>query len=323
MISASEKKTAMGGTELMAARLEQYLTDGCIDDFQIVLSRVRELDPDKFRIFWAHDLPGDPESEFLKDPILRDRFHHFVFVSNWQFWMYAQTYALPLDRCSVIPNAIWPVRGHKKPDHNEQIRLIYFSTPHRGLDILVPAFEDIYNRYGNKVHLDVYSSFSLYGWSDRDVPYESLFERCRNHPGITYHGAVGNDEIRKALTNSHILAYPSTWPETSCLVLIEAMSAGLDCVHSNLAALPETSAGLTAQYTYQADPTAHQKIFTEKLSQAILDYEGPCTYSSEHVMLVHDWNRVSWKWDLLMQEIRERNPSKALEDTGFFTLKVN
>lgn len=322
MITASEKGKAMGGTELMALGLSSNLGER-FEDFQIVCSRVRELDESKFRIFWGHDLPEDPESHFLKDPNLRDRFHHFVFVSNWQLWAYATHYQLPMDRCSVIPNAITPIEPHIKPDPEERVNLIYFSTPHRGLELLVPVFDRLHSKFGDNIHLDVYSSFSLYGWSERDKPYEQLFERCRAHPGITYHGAKGNEEIREALKKAHILAYPSIWQETSCIVLIESMSAGLECVHSNLAALPETSAGLTQQYNYIPDPNAHAIKFMGALEKAITTYTGPCTLSQDHVTRVHSWDSIVSKWEALLNEIRAMNPSKMMPRPEMFTVKAN
>lgn len=320
---------AMGGTELMALGLSERLKKivglpgkSRYDDFQIVCSRVRDLDESKFRIFWAHDLPGDPESEFLHDPQLRDRFHRFVFVSNWQLWGYAQRYNLPMERCVVIPNAITPIHKHEKPDPDKRINLIYFSTPHRGLELLKPVYDLLYQQYGDKIHLDVYSSFNLYGWGERDAPYQSLFDSMEGHPGITNHGAQPNSVIRAALEKAHILAYPSIWPETSCLVLIEAMSAGLVCVHSNLAALPETSAGLTKQYTFHPDPSVHANKFHQELSWAIKNYEGPCTYSSRHAKLVHEWGTVLDKWEDLLEEVKTLDPPKAFPRGEVFSIKV-
>lgn len=321
MIAANEVSAkARGGTELMAEGLSARLTDA--DDFQIVCSRVRDLDDSKFRIFWAHDLPGDPESDFLRHPGGHTKFHHYVFVSNWQMWAYVHHYKLPFDRCSVIPNAIEPIERHDKPDG--QIRLIYYSTPHRGLELLVPVFKELYDKYGDKIHLDVYSSFQLYGWGQRDEPYKPLFEECIKHPGITYHGAVPNEVIREALKSSHILAYPSTWQETSCLVLIEAMSAGLHCVHSNLAALPETSGGLTQQYAFQPDPRRHAELFKEELELAILNYDHSDSLTISYANRVHSWTNVIRRWEDLVDKIRDREKKPGpISSDEMFTMKVN
>ena len=67
----------------------------------------------------------------------------------------------------------------------------------------------------------------------------------------------------------HIFAYPSIWPETSCIALIEAMSAGLLCVHSAYAALPETSANWTMMYPISEDHQQHCNIFADNLVSAV------------------------------------------------------
>ena len=108
-------------------------------------------------------------------------------------------------------------------------------------------------------HLDVYSSFGLYGktWEERNKPYLPLFEDIKNHDRMTYHGFKSNEEVKEALKKAHIYAYPSIWPETSCISMIEAMSAGCIVVHPTLAALPETAANWTLMYDFTEDMNEH------------------------------------------------------------------
>ena len=77
-------ENAMGGTELMATALAERLEPELKDKFQIICSRVRDIEEDKIPVLWLHDLPNDPESQHLADKESRDRFAKFVFVSNWQ-----------------------------------------------------------------------------------------------------------------------------------------------------------------------------------------------------------------------------------------------
>ena len=260
-------KDAMGGTELMKFGLQKRLDPELLDKFQIIPSRVRELDESKVRILWLHDLPGDPESEHLANGGWA-KFHKLVFVSNWQMQAYILKYNIPWSHCLVMKNAIEPIPEHKKPSVDDKIKIIYTSTPHRGLNILYAVFEKLCEKYDN-IELDVYSSFKLYGWEQRDEPFKELFSALDAHPKINYHGAVSNETVREALQQSHIFALPSTWPETSCLCLIEAMSAGNICVHSNLAALPETAANWTLMYQYHEDLSGHANIFAAALDASI------------------------------------------------------
>lgn len=266
----SLSKNALGGTELMKQRLLDVVPSSVLDKFQIFFSRVEEpFDETKLRILYCHDLPMDPASQILADGGWK-AFHKIVFVSNWQMQNYIGHFNIPWSKCVVIKNAIEPLPLHKKPKDGP-IRIAYWSTPHRGLELLVPAFSAIAERRDNVV-LDIYSSFNLYGWPERDEPFKKVFQECEDHPKINYYGSIPNEELRKNLEESHIFAYPSIWPETSCLCLIEAMSAGLACVHSNLAALPETAMNRTFMYPFKENPNEHATNFATFLDLIIANY---------------------------------------------------
>ena len=78
-------RNAMGGTELMKYALYDKLPKDLLDKFQIIPSRVRDIDPDRIPILWNHDLAGDPETMHLKDVKAEDlKFRKLVFVSHWE-----------------------------------------------------------------------------------------------------------------------------------------------------------------------------------------------------------------------------------------------
>lgn len=289
---------ARGGTELMYDALMSRMSVEHKNRFQIIKSRVRELDPTKRHILWLHDTYDDPESKHLSDKASLKRFDKLVFVSNYQFTTYNVGLGVPYDNSIVIRNAIEPIPSIEKP--MEVCRIIYHTTPHRGLELLVPVFEKLYEVYENKIHLDVYSSFSIYGWKERDKEYKDLIERCIEHKGITYHGAVPNAEVRKALQKAHIFAYPSIWPETSCIAAIEAMSAGCLVVCPNFGALPETTSNFSIMYPWSSDIREHANRFGGALYNAIESFPS----SSVQNMLKYQKNYIDtfYNWDLRMQQ---------------------
>jgi len=266
VIEANEtNRNAMGGTELMAYKMCEVIPSKLLEHFQIIHSRVRMFDDLKIKILVLHDLPGDPESDHLKHGGW-NRFDKLVFVSNWQMQAYQRHYGLPWSKCVVLHNAIDPI-SHVDKTQNK-IKFIYHTTPHRGLNILISVFDQLCVEHEN-IELDVYSSFKIYGWEQRDEPYKALFDFCKAHPKINYHGTVSNSEVRLALQQAHIFAYPNIWPETSCISLIEAMSAELLCIHPNYAALYETAANWNMMYQYQDNLQDHAKLFYEKCTDAI------------------------------------------------------
>ena len=263
-------ENANGGTEIMMRRLYNGLPRELLEQCQIIPTRLTvPLDETKVRIAAIHDLPGDPSLDYLKNKGWI-KFHRIVFVSNWQMQNFVGYYQIPWSRCVVLKNAIEPIEKHEKP--SGPMRLIYTPTPHRGLAVLLPVFQELQKKYED-IHLDVFSSFKLYNWPDRDKEFEPLYDLCRANPGITYHGSTSNEEVRESLKQAHIFAYPSIWNETSCMCLMEAMSAGLVCVHNNLAALFETAANHTIMYQFQEDPQKHAAMFHQCMDHVIENYE--------------------------------------------------
>lgn len=324
LIKEGLNKTAMGGTELMASRILQ-IDKELLKPFQIIFSRVSELDEKKLRILALHDLVGDPGADAaLKNGGWRN-FHKLVFVSNWQMQQYINYYEIPYAKCLVLLNAIEPIEEHEKP--TDVIRLAYWSTPHRGLNILLPVFDALAKKHDN-VELDVYSSFKLYGWDNRDTEFEPLFQFAKDHPKINYHGSVPNSEIREKLKSCHILAYPSTWPETSCLVLMEAMSAGMLAVHPNFAALYETAANWTTMYQYNEDPNEHAGQLYYHLDNAVQTYNEPSTKARLSIQkayadVFYNWEIRKNQWEaFLTSDILKESRSLPRDSGEYFEVRA-
>jgi len=296
---------SMGGTEQLTQKVAERIDQTLLKEFQIVSSRVRELDPDKIRIFWAHDLPGDPESEFLTTPAGKQKFHKFVFVSNWQMQNYIARYNLPHSKCIVLRNFIDPFIIEEKEDPQDKINLIYHTTPHRGLNILVPVFNKLCEKFDN-LHLDVFSSFALYGWEQRDADFKNIFEELEKNPCVTNHGTQQNDVVREALVKSHIFAYPATWQETSCLSLIEAMSSKNLCVHSNFGGIYETASHWTNMYQMHEDQNMHASAFYNMLEMTIENYKDMkpnVNPSKVYVDTFYGWENRKPEWEALLKSM--------------------
>lgn len=256
-----------GGTEQTCRMIESNLPSDLLESFQIIPSRVQNIKEDKIRVYHLHDLPEDPETNHLKEESSRNRFHKLVFCGNWQYNRYINLLGIPQnDKCAVIETPINPIEYKAKT--NDEIRLIYTSTPQRGLTLLVPVFEELCKKHSN-IYLDIFSSFQIYGWADADKQFEEFFERCKNHPNIVYHGSQPNEVVREHLQKAHIFAYPSIWHECNSRALIEAMSAGVLCLHPNLAGLSDTCGNLTSMYQYEEDHNVHANKFYHLLDHAI------------------------------------------------------
>lgn len=289
---------AKGGTELLIDEFKRHIPEEIYNHFHIVPSRNRGLEPGKIPIYWAHDLVGDPECDHLKAGGY-NQYEKLIFVSNWQMQQFVSHYGIPWRKCIVINNAIEPLLNKEK-QYDQTINLIYHTTPHRGLEILAPVFDKLCERYTN-IHLDVFSSFEMYDCSERDDEYKNVIDMLQNNKQVTYHGFKEHSVVREYVENAHIFAYPSIWMETSCRSLMEAMSAGLLCVHSNFGALYETAAGWTWMYQYHENKRDHAIAFYHQLCAAIenISSEGirsRLTSQSSYANIFYNWEMCKNHW---------------------------
>lgn len=297
-------KQAKGGTELMLAGLKERLDPNLWGKFNFIMSRVRdEFFDDRPTILWLQDLPEDPESQHLRDPESRKRFAKIVFNSHWQQQQYFMKLGVPYEEGVVLKNCCEPFDPHEKPEGKK--RLIYFSTPHRGLNILESAIRVLEDQRDD-FELDVYSSFKIYGWEEQDKEFQELFDRLGELKSVNYHGTVSNEEIRSALQRSHVLAYPCTYVESSCCVAIEAMAAGLVAVVPNYGALTETCTDYGWMYNWESDPAKHAYKFTAVLNNVLDQYDQPALQNLLKMQVMYynyfySWPMRSAQWTSLLK----------------------
>ena len=297
-------RNARGGTEQMRDRLLRFVDSDLLNKVVIHFSRVRPENniQDVPNILYCHDLFNDPESQILANEGYK-KFAKIVFVSHWQRDQYMLAYNIPYSHCVVIENAI-EKEYIAKSKPIDQINFIYHTTPHRGLELLYPVFDALSKKYTN-IHLDVYSSFDVYGWKDRDKPYEKLFTALKQHRAITYHGAKSNIEVLDALDKAHIFLYPCIWQETSCIAMIEAIKSGVLCIHPSLAALPETASECTLMYDYTENIQDHMKRAYFNAC-AVLDNPNFINYRMADPRCELERNSIESftnKWNMLLTEI--------------------
>jgi UDP-glucose:(glucosyl)LPS alpha-1,2-glucosyltransferase len=306
VIDTELSRNSKGGTEMMRSRLLKYANENLLSKVAIHFSRPRELYNDVANIMYAHDLATDPENKILENDGWK-KFDHFVFVSHWQRDQYIMIYGIPYSKCSVIPNAIELEYEYTKKQ-TDTIRFIYHTTPHRGLQLAYPIFDALSKEFDN-IHLDVFSSFAIYGWEKRDRQFDELFTAIRSHKHMTYHGVKRNDQVIDALKKSHIFLYPSIWMETSCIAMIEAIRSGCVVIHPSYGALSETSAGATVMYDMTEDPKKHAAICYDITRNILLQQKenkelfNMITANTVFELPRHDVSTFSNSWNSLLEKI--------------------
>jgi UDP-glucose:(glucosyl)LPS alpha-1,2-glucosyltransferase len=309
---------ARGGTELILANLKQAFPD-LTDKVQIICSRPQQavMDMTKPRILWLQDLPQDPASQCLRDPSYRSQFNKLIFVSHWQQQQYNMALGIPFHDGVVIKNAVPRLTPtFPKPRHDDKLRFIYTSTPHRGLAI-VAAAADALQKERQDWELHVWSSLKTYGWDEQDKQFEPLYAALRKNPCVTYHGSGTNAEVRQACLDAHIFVYPSIYAETSCMSIQEAMMAGCLAITTNFGALPETCAEWAWMFPIdeQAEVICQRTHLT--MRAALDSYDDPNTQNILRAQ--SDYFQKFWAfearhaiWKGLLEQVIAEGPKREM-----------
>ena len=233
----------LGGTELQYALLGKYVDKELLDNFQITTSIPEKipLAKDKINILWEQNSYDQGNIvPWMKDKTNHSKYDWYVFNSHWCAEKYRMMFQLLPHQCVVIKNAIEHFPGRAVYQKGQKLKLIYTSTPWRGLNVLLGAMQLIKNPL---IELDVYSSTQIYGdgFKDQnDKTYADLYDQAKQLSNVNYIGYASNEDIMKKMPEYHIFAYPNIWEETSCMSAIEALGSGLHGIVTNYGALYET-----------------------------------------------------------------------------------
>ena len=311
---------SLGGSELYTINLFKNVPKETRDYFNIIMSRYvpEVIDDSKPSVLIIQDLYNDPMYDHLKNGG-HEKFEKIIFVSHWIREMFQRyNYGIPLDKCMTVQNAIMPVMEIDREEVTEdsgKFKIMYTSTPQRGLAILLEACRLLYEQRRQDFHVDVYSSYKIYGFDDNDQQWEGLFAKMGQTDWVTHVEHAPNADVRKALGKSHIWCLPSIWEETSCMALMEAMHAGCLNVACAYGAIPETSSGFGIIYDMPPDPPTHIQRLAGLLDHAMTTYnlEGTqqiLNFQRAYSDRFQTWRTRGRQWQALLGSLKAQLEGK-------------
>lgn len=298
-----------GGTEILRDGLYKHTNVEQYTDINIILCTpdYSKIKFTKKNVLWQHLNYSDESLAPMRDPSFMKSITASVYVSNWQIEKFRYLFQIPVENSYVIKNAIEPIEFINKPKE-DKIKLIYTSTPFRGLDILLSAFE-LLNR--DDIELDVYSSTAVYGTGYQNHHagmWDHIFDRAKSMKNVNYIGYAENKEIHKALQSAHIFAYPSIFEETCCLAMVEAGAAGCDMVTTNLGALYETGSEYAKMIPIRSNERDLIISYANALNEAIDNYwnksnQEQLKEQSDFYNKFYSWERRAVEWNRFFEEV--------------------
>jgi glycosyltransferase involved in cell wall biosynthesis len=255
--------------------------------------------PGKTNYLWCQDDANQPVVEALRNPEvagpLFQRLNGVFMISHYQQVQWIKHLNLPLQKVIPTTNGI-PLdkfEVNKAGLRQRKPWSYYSSTPFRGLHLLLQAWPSV-RKAVPQAQLHLFTSMKVYNIEEKDS-YTQLYEIARNLPGVYYRGSVGQAELRETAQKCRALAYPCTFPETSCIAAMEAMAAGCVVVGTSTGALIETA----WQNPLVAPANDWLPLWTKSLITVLTDDEEYERLALQNLDIAryYDWHNVAHKWE--------------------------
>ena len=282
-----------------------------------VLVAVREWRPmfapisAKKRFFWTGDSYDQAIGFGVGDKRIVAVMDGFLAVSAWQADTVAEASGFPREKIWVIRNGI-NREDFEGAEPRERKRLIYSTTPFRGLDFVPELYLKLREKHAD-AEIHIFSGYEVYravyaGTETFDAQAEGKFakfsEQLRGLPNCFVHGNVIQSSLAREYMRSSLLFYPNTYEETSCITALEAQAAGCPIVTTKRGALPETvgaageliegepgTEGYTAKFLKACDRILSDDTHFEKLSQA-----------GKEQTKMNDWSAIARRFVVYLNE---------------------
>ena len=244
---------------------------------------------------WLHDLQ-DKLEPYYKD--VMDSYDKVMFLSTF----HRQTAPwVPEDKVFFTTNGI--DQSLVAPHANEGNRVIYASSPDRGLKTVLEQWPEVIKACPD-AKLDVfygYNAWYLKRYKDDAKMLGEMswcLEYMNKEESITYHGSVGQDELAQHISKAGIWYYPTEFGEISCITAMKMQAGGAVPVCSRYAALSET----VCHGTQHGSPDS-----PELAEQGLLDSLIHMLSSPEHQSEIrsrmlsdckdkYNWSKVADQW---------------------------
>lgn len=200
------------------------------------------------RILWTHDTDFGPRLT----PARVEKIDRILVLSEWHRQHVAGMYPFAADKLEVTRNGIEHAYFRHPAtacEGEREKRVLYTSSPDRGLDILLELWPQIRERVPDAKLAFTYAPvyFEVAKQRDDIAAHAEKIEELAKQEGVEAIGSLSQPRLVKLMRSSLVWAHPSwntpngvPFHETSCIGAMEAQAAGLCVVASGWGALCET-----------------------------------------------------------------------------------
>ena len=248
------------------------------------------------RLLWLHDVDaGDGLT-----PVRAEQIDRILCLSSWHRAHLAERYPFAKGKLVRIRNGITSSYFTTEPAPEREKRVLYTSSPDRGLDILLQLWPSVRKRVPDAelVHVcaPVYDRIA-----DRIPSVRAHREAIRElaaQPGVCGLSGLAQPDLIELMRSSLVWAHPAfitpcgaRMMETSCIGAMEAQAAGCCVVAAGWGALPET---VKVGTLIDGDPmgSAFRETFADAIVAGLTDEDVQTNAQTDGPAVA-----LGWGWD--------------------------
>lgn len=181
---------------------------------------------------WSHDLMchGIERSENYKELLALSEFHKNFLIN---------IAAVPENKIRVTRNGIDPDRFKYLDINKVDNRVIWSSSPDRGLERAMLVMDEVVREFGT-AELHCYYGFDNMLKMGKKAHVESIQAMIKERPYVKFVGNVSQSELSGAMASAQVWLYPTNFLETFCITAVEALCCKVHPVVRAYGALEDT-----------------------------------------------------------------------------------
>lgn len=233
---------------------------------------------------WNHDLgfPG------LRS---QDHYEKALVLSNFHAGYVRNLYGIPNSKLIVTRNGINPKRFENLDLTKTPGKVVWSSSPDRGLMTAIHAMDPIAESLGLTLH--VYYGFDNMRKNNKGHEADEMEREMRKRPWIHAHGNLEQKALTKELASACLWLYPTDFLETYCITAIEMLCAGVYPIVRYWGALPDTLGKAAVDGMADLIQGDNPMDYTQAILRALE------TKKWERVKVdaeLHSWEKVARSW---------------------------
>jgi len=251
------------------------------------------------RLLWTGDAFDQPVTVGIGDKRIIDQTDVLLCVSNWHADTLCAESGFPREKAWVMRNGI-DLSLFKGAEIRVRKRLMYSSTPYRGLAHLLSIFPKILERHPD-AELHIFSGYEVYKGTepvpDREMnEFKVMMQGLQRIPNVFLRGNMLQRDLAREFMSASVLAYPNTFAETSCITAMEAQAGGCVVVSTKRAGLIETVADAGVLIEGSPGTESYDNAFIDAVDKLLGDDDYFAELSrrgKERAVREFDWRHIA------------------------------